>query len=563
MLCKFENKFTIFLLFLGTKTVVDAKWGMILHQVIIELDPRYHEKPDAIWDYSASLPNLTISNTTLQNKPRSVCPEVYFSKNDDDEFRQRNMRTEPCTYVPPFKRILTAVLPVMSWTSNSIQFVVDQIRLLYDIPIVIMVKDDQLDESTVQHLFKANVSMYILNRGQSFGAMLNKVIELYVTTPFVGIFENLAHFNNQSSFERLVRVLDDFKHVVVAAGASRDPDGHWIHGCLQQKESNYRAGYEIGYYFSKYECMYCDDILSPFVVKTSVVKTLKFDEKLNKPAIYRDWFMKLRKNGLLTVMCPDVMFYVTNHIPMTKKDWLLFANKWKFTEIKSYDDEHFKFTCEDIGMNCKDILKKSKSFLFPPCCIDEYIRLLRVFTNYGDENNLEYQLQFGSNLGAVKFGTYLPWDSDMDILIECDDLSKWHEMKPVAIKHKCKFEMGDSKTYFVVRCPFSFLEFYCEKKNSNQYLPEIYRKNTTKIKYDGQWIKVQSNPGLYSRNAVGFEDLRHALHWRHLKSNRISKARGGYLNPGSWYTPCEKPNFHSCLDRYYADGNLNFLHPPW
>ena len=531
--------------------------------MIKELDPRYQENQNSTWDYSAVLPNIAASKKTMQNTTRNVCPEVYFYQKTGDLLRQRNMRTKTCTYVPPFKTVLTAILPVMSWTSKSIKFVVDQIRLFYDIPIVLIVEENQLDESTTLNLFSANVTLHLSNSDKSFGTTLNKAVELYANTPFVGIFENLAHFNNQSSLQRLIRVLDDLEHVAAASGASRDPGGHWIHGCLQQKESNYRAGYEIGYYYSKYECMYCDDVLSPFIAKTSVLKTIKFDKKLKRPIIYRDWFIRLRKSGQLAIMCPDVMFYVTKHLNITKKDWIPFARKWSFVEIKSYNDKHFSFTCENVGITCKHTFKNVKSYLLPPCCIDRFIKLLRVFTNYGDKHKLEYELQAGSNLGAVKFGTYLPWDFDMDILVVCEDLSRWHLMKSVASQHKCKLAIGKPHSYFTVRCPISFIEFYCKSTTSSKYLPEIYRSNATKIKYDGKWIKVPSNPGLNARNAMGLENLRHAPHWRHLKSSSLGKAKGGYLNPGRWNNPCDKPNFHSCLDRYSADGNLNFLHPPW
>ncbi|XP_063595339.1 uncharacterized protein LOC134772302 [Penaeus indicus] len=515
----------------GTKAVVDSKWVLRLDSLAAQLDPRDAlSRPHKAWDFSAWLPNTPRPNASAQGE-RHVCAEVYLGNKYDWPLYQHGMEQEQCTDVPPFSSVLTAVLPAESWPDDVLELVLAQIRKLYEIPVVVLVRKGGSRAAN-----ESQVSFVEMDSGISNSENLNAAVSK-VTTPFVLLGESLAHFSNQSSLERLVRVLDDLDHVQVAGGAARDTRGHWSHGCLQQHMANYQAKYTLGYYHSKYECMYCDDLLTPFVTRTKLLHSLAFSAGLSGQAVYRDWFAKVRGAGHLAVLCPDVMFFLGAHVNMTADDWLPVARRWSLERVQAFDGREHVFSCESVGISCKNPLGIIKSYLLPPCCIAEMEEVIGYLVSYAEQNHLDYELHLGSVLGAIKLGQYLPWDYDTDIVVNCHQFDEWWNIDAYMniTRIKCRKKMVWNG-YMNIICPHFFLEIICHKgrNNSRVHLPAEYRDIPTQALYSGRWINVRSNPGLYCRNAMGLEVLRHAAHWRTLKTSAEAKARGGYDSPGTW-----------------------------
>ena len=102
----------------------------------------------------------------------------------------------------------------------------------------------------------ADISAYM--GGPSLSESLNTLIA-NVKTEYIFIGKNLTHFENDSSFERLLHMVTE-TDVDVAGGAMRNLSGHWQHGCLQLQMRNYGLKLEYGYHKSIKECMYCDYI---------------------------------------------------------------------------------------------------------------------------------------------------------------------------------------------------------------------------------------------------------------------------------------------------------------
>ncbi|KAG7157973.1 putative LicD family-like protein 1 [Homarus americanus] len=538
----------------GTTTTVDTKWVLKLGALVKELAPSMTN--NSSWDYSARIPDMGPA-PVLPNKTRHVCPEMYFGPKMGFSFHQHGMEPENCTYVPPFARVLTAVLPAMSWPPQTINFVITQIRKWYDIPIIVIIPKRVVVDPTLRDV----KALKIKNETLSGGDLLNKAVEM-VTTPYVFMGTSLAHFSNQSSLERLVRVLDELEHVKVAGGAARDLQGHWIHGCLQQRMADYQATYTMGYYYSKYECMYCDDVLTPFITTVKLVNKVAFTSSLSGPAVYRDWLAKVREAGHLTMVCPDVMFFLTNHVNMTSEDWLPMARHWALEKVFSYTGQVHNFSCDAVNITCKRPLRTISCFLLPPCCRAIISQELGYLIDYAKLMNIEYELQAGSALGAVKMGFYLPWDFDHDLIMSQHEYMKWRSINgPFLRQRKCYLNMNIHGRYFTIYCPYFFLELINHANyTSRELLPLEYRHIPTSIMYAGRWTIVSSNPALHTRNKLGIDYLKHAAHWRTLRVTNIGKAKGGYENPGTW-NRCREPKHHSCQDRYLGDGNLPFARP--
>ncbi|XP_064101556.1 uncharacterized protein LOC135212102 [Macrobrachium nipponense] len=534
------------------QSVIDTKLAIKLAAVAEELDPRISLSMQTPREYSATFTNVT-SIISLPNKSRHVCPEVY--KPTFDPLGQVGMESEDCNYVPNFNKVLTVILPATSWTPERVNFVVKQIRKRYNITIVPIVMSKNAIDTNVP-----NLRIVMMENGVNESTVMNQLFKT-IETPFVLMGTSLAHFNNQSSLERLVRVLDEVEHVKVVGGAARDPEGLWNHGCLQQRMAVYEAHYALGYYYSKYECMYCDDLLTPFVTSVALLKQIPFQEGLNGHPMYRDWFAKLRVNGILSMACPDVMFYVQTHPNMDEQQWIIVAKQWSLEKITSYDDKVYVFDCSSVGIYCLGPLGTIASFQLAPCCRALMTKYLAYLTDYGNQNNLHYELHAGSVLGALKMNGYLPWDYDHDISIFCKDFSTWRNTNSMLKRKQCYNYVTKHNVYLTVNCPGYFLELVCHQHNASsyQFLPPEYTDKPTLIKYAGKDIAVRPNPGLYARNRYGFEWLKHESHWRTLKNGPANLKKGHHEI--EFWRSCKDPQHHSCLDHYPIDGNLPFQKP--
>ncbi|XP_076052497.1 uncharacterized protein LOC143031975 [Oratosquilla oratoria] len=531
----------------GTNSTVDSKWAMQLESIASQLDLRLRSRQHQ----SALLPDMEPKNKQ-GNGLSHVCHEVYFGRKYDKPFNQHGMEIQKCDYAPPLSDVITVILPAQRWSNQRIKKVLTKLCNLYRVPVIVLAHS-----STTFTTSLPNVQVALIESDTGDGKALNSIIST-VGTPFTMIGHSLVTFSNQSSIERLVRVIDDLPHVQVATGAFRDEEGHWSHGCLQQKMLNYRAKFKYGYYYSKYECMYCDMSLGPFVTTTDLLRRVKFRENLTGTILYVDWFTRVRNAGVLGMACPDVMFFVKTTTDLTKQDWGTYAKAWELQTITDHHGVTFQYQCGEVGLTCESPFDIIGSFLLPPCCLEIVTKEIEFLVDFLEENNMEYELRDGTVLGATKFGSYLPWDFDVDIFINCKDKDKLLREGEKYVRTKnCTLEIKKSY-YFVVHCKYFFYEFMCHNEISNRFLPKEYQSHPTSIYYSGRWIKVIANPGLFSRNNIGFNDLRHAQHWRHLVKNKNAEDRGAYKNPGSW-KPCSRPGFHACLDQYPGDGNLPFV----
>lgn len=469
-----------------------------------------------------------------------VCPEHHNGT---------KFVVERCGSSPRLSEVVSVVLLARGWQHDRLARVVRGLSSDHNLPVVLILSHDDPtpDVGDAGLLLRYDDSV---SDGKAFKDAIGNVI-----TPYVFVAESLEDFSwDQSPLQRLLRVLDRVGDVGgVAAGAYRDVDGHWRHGCLQRSLTNYHATYLRGYQYSSQECMYCDDVLGPLVARTALLRRLPLREALQGPAAWRDWYTRLTHAGYLSLVCPDVMFFVKEEPSMTPDHWKAYATQWAVQTVRSYDDTEHGFSCTDVHINCNNMRKRIAWYLVPPCCREVIMGGIALLDDFARENDLPYEMQHGSLLGAVKLGSYLPWDFDQDVRYDCEQRHAWEALREYLKDRKngCSLGLATDKKQLVLHCKTFFIDLGCRSPLSHHTLPAAYRNVSTWVVYGGRHVSVPANPGGVAREQSGPEVLRHAQHWR----------IPDRPDPGAW-RPCRTPASQACLDHHPGDGSLAFTSPP-
>jgi len=275
-----------------------------------------------------------------------------------------------------------------------------------------------------------------------------------------------------------------------------------------------------------------------------------------------------------SLACPDIMYNTLTSIghevaSLPSETWLPFASHHQFQGVSvasSTPAPVHSFSCDQVGLDC-DIRSQSGSFLLPWCCVASVRHILRHLEEAARRLDIDYQLESGSCLGAVKLSNFIPWDIDIDIEFATAD---FHHFKDGGEAKKLLEEAGISlykysEDMYHIKGAGSFLMFYggveVEMLGSLTPLsrfklpPHLVQQPTRAEIGPGLWVPVVSNPGLYIRGRYGPGYLYHSQSWRFKEGMSSSYSQ---YKPGGW-SACTKPGHHACLNNYPIQGNMRLL----
>lgn len=499
----------------------------------------------------------------LTSHASELCPEKYGGMYARP-YCLRGYDTLNCTTNSALSHLVTVVLNFVTCSENkcgniqtilssiiSIQFYPQSKSKSY--PRVIIAASENINESTVQKQYpELDIRLYHFASTNSAGKVWNTLIK-QVKTPYILLAPDITELTNDSRIDRLVRETG-LLHAHFVGGSVRTVAGHWFPNCLQSNLSNFRLSFKTGYVKSKHECMYCDYLNSPFLARTVTLRRDVFDESLSPELIFDDFFLRAKKSGKVTVVCPDSMFHV-QYIPKSrsrKEVWKPFARKWELNFLSTPDGYHFEYTCDEANL-ASACARKQTSFMLPPCCVKELANLVLVMLEVCQTHNIYCNPGSGTLLGGVKFAGPIFWEKDADVFYDASNYSAFKALGPVFKTRGYRLRETSSNKgnggSFALYSNHWYIDAWGFKDKPVGPLRTLRNgRKPTKMMFFGKWIPTDTNPAFNCRNRYGYEPYRHHEYGHSLASFT------------EWlFTPCTKPGAHYCLDQFSPDGNIQFF----
>ena len=501
-------------------------------------------------------PEKLYNRTTY--KPKHVCPEIYKGTTYGYPYFYKGFEVTKCAHEVAIWKLVTIIKHV-HLKLNNVDAVLKEIKLFLTSVNKTNPKYRVILSVNNVKLFSAVKVIYprlsVVNSGGfSDGSALNMIVNR-VKTPYVFVARNSELLTNDSRLERLIREIEVLG-VKVAGGAIRDPEGHWKKGCFQAMYRNYTLKYLEGYDESFHECLFCDYIQGPFVTSKAYLNNNTFEKLNEEEGLFEEWFLRISRSSDETITCPDSMFHVKSL--QTEHDGYLTSlmKKWNLFKVVTPYKETVMRSCARENLDARN------TKALPPCSVRSNAYAVKTILRKCENAGLICELQEGTALGAVKLSKTLPWERDADLTFLTANYTGFQKLETEFLKEGFNYsDLGslwccaDNITAggkFMMGFRGWNIELYGQHIMDSALLMKEGIK-PTKVLLDGQWVNVPRNPGLFVRNRYGKEIYQHAEHW--ISTGKSS----GWINyKTNVFAPCIIKGDHDCLDRYNADGDLQF-----
>ncbi|XP_021373886.1 uncharacterized protein LOC110463548 isoform X1 [Mizuhopecten yessoensis] len=479
--------------------------------------------------FGTSFENVT---KRKEYKSDSVCPEYYV----DNIY---GYRVQNCSYSKRIEEIVTIVRLDYGSHADSTKFFSNG----YGGYISAVVGDygGNIKEQNRTHVIHLASSI-------KEGEALNKLIAR-VKTKYTLVVKNMTALDSDSRIERLVREIERLQ-VTAVGGSIRNSDSVWSLGCHQRVLRNYTVAYEEGYDESMHDCVFCDHVDGPFLIRTDKLKQVQFDGNLTPMGLYEDFFMRLEGE---VAVCPDAMFYMDS--PRRSEittDWEKFGRKRYLYKLKFSMGLTIHFGC-NYPYQCK----KGKGYVRSPCCVQELADLNNGVMEMCEKAGVPCQLNAGTHLGAVKLYKVIPWEIDGDIKFWCEDF-RTLEKAGITLRSKgIKFgtdrkprncSASEQPSILSASSKHWHIDIWATSSITGSYILRSQIRDLTRIPHNGRLVYVNKNPALATRNVYpGL--FRHKQH---------PSEGGGGTNVHNRFTSCLVVDNQDCIDSYYEEGNIQF-----
>lgn len=149
----------------------------------------------------------------------------------------------------------------------------------------------------------------------------------------------------------------------------------------------------------------------------------------------------------------------------------------------------------------------------------ENLYLLKTFVEICQKHKLDYWLDFGTLLGAVRHGGFVPWDDDIDVSMRREDIVKFRDIFATEQKTDVDFLfwMGEQSRLVFKNDTGAFLDIYAYDeiddklhpvpvfpiKSYNSLIPDRFIYPFSQIEFCGIKFNAPHNPDSYLRIKYG------------------------------------------------------------
>lgn len=491
----------------------------------------------------------------------SVCPEKFMGTKFGLPFFEKGFETVQCDHGIPLHKLVTILKVFNRSNLNQKSFLktadrfVSSVQMLHSgMRILLSANNCDTKSCNLMTLEKKYPSVKWINRnGVSDGEIINEMVSL-AKTPYVLIARDTEVLTKDSRLERLIREIESL-NLVAAAGAARNTEGKWKIGCYLSVYRNFTLEYIEGYDESFHECLYCDFVEGPFLTAKEYLIKNPFNKFSFDEGLIEDWFLRISKRKEEIMVCPDAMFHVTNKTE-SKNNWQKFLSQWNIFKAVTPGSKTIIRNCDG------QMFSKTDFDALSHCSLQFNAEVIKAVMKTCEDKNIFCELQEGTALSSVKLGKTLPWERDVDITFltanysALNGLQPYFEEKGISFSDQkgvwCCADNRSAGGKFLMRYRGWYVELYGQHIMDSEVLTNAGMK-PTKTQFDGMWVNVPRNPGLFVRNRYGHEIYQHAQHWMTLEQKH------GWINyKTNVFKPCASPGEQDCLDRYNGDGNIQF-----
>lgn len=383
-----------------------------------------------------------------------------------------------------------------------------------------------------------NVEIVLVTISTPIAVRWTRILKL-VTTKYILLGRYVSGFSHFSDIERLIRVLLMVPDAAYVAGSTREESGRWRAGCYQSRLELYGLTLNEGYLSSDLECMYCDAVDGPFLTTTALLKSTPLYPFLLGDVAFHDWFLRLRNQGMLGFVCPDVLFFVTDQKVNpwnNRKLWNPLAVKWGVTHIHLPQRIQHHYTCQEARLDCGST---ESHLAIPPCCLARLGRELSKVVTIIKESNLTIHIMDHTVDSGIKGGLQ-PVKAEAHVATT-DNNAHLEIIMTVLKSQEFQIEKHETKPLLIAHTNNMTIFLHLHPVNLTAGIPFPHKNNSTLLAVGGSWLPAPPNPGLYVRGRLGPGCLRH-------------------ITPGDWWPVCTDPGHHACLDRLPQDGTLTKFH---